>query len=236
MEFRDEGIAMTTDQDQYFQESEGDAWFRRNATALEKSPARDPVIETLSLLDVNRLQGIRSVCDVGCSNGWRLTRLRSLLGGDCRLCGFDASKEAIESGRKRDAGLELEVGLVDSSPFAGPFDLVIVSFVLHWVDRRRLISAMADIDGLVAQDGYLIVSDFLPDRPCARPYHHRTDVRLYTYKQNYIASFTGMALYRCLSEITFAHDRGDAGVTPVTDQDRAVCALLHKDPNAYPVA
>lgn len=223
-----------TIQDNVFRETEGDAWFRRNSQALASSEA-DPVSDVLRQLAPPLLSNARSVLDVGCANGWRLARLRGLLPEATEFFGFDASEAAILAGRASAPQLRLEVGLVDQPPFARSFDLVIVSYVLHWIDRSRIAHAIAAIDGLVVPGGLLVVVDFLPDRPCARRYHHREDVEMYTYKQDYPAAFTGLGLYREIARHVILHGGTQQGIAPAPDQERAVCSVLHKPTDAYPL-
>jgi len=219
-------------QDRIFAQSEGDAWYRRNAAHLT-ADRPDVLLDLVQSLPEHARAGVGSICDVGCSSGDRLARFAGALPAATTLCGFDASTEATREGTARFPGLDLRQGLADSPPFDGPFDLVIVSFVLHWVDRSHLAKAIAAIDGLVADGGILLLSDFLPDRPCARRYHHRQDVSLFTYKQDYAAAFTGLGLYREVARRVFAHDDPSKTPSASTDQDRAMGAVLVKSTN-YP--
>lgn len=227
---------MKMDQDQVFSKDEGDHWFERNAAALEAKARSDVALRMLSLLDPAYSGEIRSICDVGCANGWRLPGLAAALPNVTRLCGFDASAAAVAAGRARAADLDLRQGLIDAPPFNESFDLVIASFVLHWIDRDRLMTSLARIDGLVRPGGALIVMDFLPDAPCARRYHHRSDIELFTFKQDYPACFTASGRYRELARITFNHDSPIPGaVAPAPSQERAVCTWLHKAGDGQPI-
>ena len=216
------------EQDVIFKQSEGNAWFHRNAERLDDSNRPDVVRDMLNLLSPKRRASIGSVCDVGCSAGGRLDRLRTLLGPDTRLCGFDASDDAIATGTKSYPNLDLRPGLADAPPFTERFDLVIVSFVLHWIDRRRIAAAIAAVDHLVSEGGLLIISDFLPDHPCARRYHHRDDVELFTYKQDYSPAFTANGRYLEIARHVFPHDCESHYVDVSEDQNRAMCAILAK--------
>jgi SAM-dependent methyltransferase len=214
-----------TDQTDVFSADEGDNWFRRNAAALAHSPGEDRAIDML--LRLAERQPIRSVCELGCSNGWRLALIADQVPSVERLAGSDLSRAAIEDGLRRWPGLELAVGSLDNPHVGGEFDIVIINFVFHWVARNRLAASVAAADELIRDGGALIIADFLPDRPCARPYHHRTDVEMYTYKQDYPGIFAALGTYSELEREIFAHSGGSG--EPIDPQDRAVCALLRKD-------
>ncbi|HEX2673868.1 MAG TPA: class I SAM-dependent methyltransferase [Polyangiaceae bacterium] len=220
---------MTADQTDVFSADEGDHWFRRNVASLKVSHDSDHVIALLSRW--NEREAVRSVCDLGCSNGWRLAAIAELMPGVDRLAGSDLSSAAIDDGRQRWSQLELAVGTLDRPGLTGPFDVVIVSFVFHWVARERLAASLAAIDELLRDGGVLIIADFLPDQPCARAYHHRTDVEIYTYKQDYARCFTGLGTYEEVERKAFAHS-GNSG-SAMDPQDRAVAVLLRKDLAAY---
>jgi SAM-dependent methyltransferase len=215
---------LVTDQTDIFSADEGDRWFRRNQASLNDAHGGDHVIAMLSRW--TEREQVRSVCELGCGNGWRLASIGERFPAIQRLAGCDVSAEAIADGRSRWPGLELAVGSLDRTAIHGLFDVVIVSFVFHWVARDRLAASIAAVDALVACGGALILADFLPDRPCARPYHHRSDVELFTYKQDYARCFTGLGNYSEIEREIFSHD-GLAG--PIDEQDRAMCALLSKD-------
>jgi SAM-dependent methyltransferase len=212
-----------------FSTDEGDNWFRRNAAALDAGHGGDHALNILARWSGR--QPVRSVCELGCSNGWRLAAAAKLLPGVERLAGSDLSRAAIEDGRRHWPNLELQIGRLDRPELDGPFDAVIVSFVFHWVARDRLAASVAAIDGLVRDGGALIISDFLPDSPCARPYHHRRDVEIYTYKQDYARCFISLATYEEVEREVFAHSGGTGAA--IDPQDRAVCALLRKDLEGY---
>jgi SAM-dependent methyltransferase len=219
-------------QDEVFRSGEGDAWFRRNAASLDAHAGHDWILDSLS-----RLQGreqIRTVCEVGCASAWRLARLPEVLPHTTRRAGFDLSEDAVRHGRARDPALDLRFGAASAPPFDEQFDLVIVSFVLHWIDRSLFTRSLAAIDALVAPGGFLAVADFLPDSPCRRRYHHRDDVALYTYKQDYAAAFTATNLYREVSRSVFHHGDTQGALQAAADGERASCVLLHKPVNAYP--
>jgi SAM-dependent methyltransferase len=138
----------------------------------------------LRLLGLLKNKGkIRDVLELGCSNGWRLDRLRDLL--QANLVGVDASAEAIQDGKRRYPGLLLKGRTLSNVPLKKEFDLVIVNFVLDWMDRRTLAKSISEIDRVVKDDGYLLTGDFLPDCQQRRVYHHYPNNSVFTYKQDY---------------------------------------------------
>lgn len=218
------------DQSRVFEEGEGDQWFARNVGVLSSHESDDPITDMLARASAQGAIG--SLCEIGCANGWRLAAARRLLPQLRRTAGFDVSREAVQDGRRRWPELELEVGPADRPPVTGPFDAVLVSFVLHWVDRSRLAASIAAIDGLVALDGLLILADFLPDSPCIRRYHHRSDCEVYTYKQDYSACFTALGFYREEEAAVFdhaTHRRSGA----IDEQNRAFVKVLRKSTDEY---
>ena len=215
------------DQTEIFRSGEGDNWFARNAPHLGGSAAGDHVGAAVERLAAG--SGVGSVCEIGCANGWRLGALAERLPRSTRLAGSDVSAMAIEAGRQRWPGIDLRVGAADAPNLDRAFDVVIVSFVLHWVARPKLAASIAAIDALVRDGGHLVLADFLPDRPCARRYHHRDDVELFTYKQDYAACFEGLGFYAAVERELYAHGGGSVA----DEQDRAVCAVLRKSFDVY---
>jgi len=75
------------------------------------------------------------------------------------------SAAAIRDGRRRYPKVGFYRGLSQRLPAAvrrSCYDLVILNFVLHWVDRADLLTAAAQADAVVKDGGYLIIGDFLP--------------------------------------------------------------------------
>jgi SAM-dependent methyltransferase len=222
-------------QDRLFSESEGDNWFRRNQAALN-----DPERMDWPLLVLDRLgaaSGIGSILELGCSDGWRLGRLRAKWGAERRYVGVDASAEAVREGMRRSPGLDLRHGLLSEVPLREEFDLVIVNYVFHWVDRGSLARSVAETDRMVRDGGLLLLGDFSPDHPQRRRYHHRPDQEVYTYKQDYAAVFRSLGTYGEVCRVNYDHDRPDGSFAAAPSASRAFCALLSKSLDGlYPEA
>lgn len=222
---------MVLNQDIIFHKKEGNSWFQRNKSVLEKEGKVDWPTYLLSLLD--NKSGIRNVAELGCSNGWRLNQLSKHFTGT-RFVGVDASIEAIDDGRKRYPDLELHQGLLSQLPIQDEFDLVVVNFVLHWVDRKTLINSVAEIDRVMKDGALLILGDFLPDYQQRRHYHHLPNERVYTYKQDYARIFESFGTYKELTRFTYDHDNVErTSIKPCSSASRGFCSILHKSLEGY---
>lgn len=81
---------------------------------------------------VKKLDGVRSICDLGCGNGHISGRLAAL-GYD--VTGVDASASGIQIARRTYPGVEFVHALIDRNLDIGQFDLVISSDVIEHLYR-----------------------------------------------------------------------------------------------------
>lgn len=206
-------------QDAAFTGEEADRWFERNREHLVAS--RDDAI--LRLLEVYRVAP-SSVLEIGAANGFRLAALAERYG--CRAVAVEPSASAVADGRRRYPAVEFQQRTIASTGLTEQFDIVIVNFVLHWVSRQALPAAIGEVDRLVREGGLLCLGDFLPRSPTRRPYRHRTDVPLYTYKEDYSSRFTEKGRYEVIALLTGHYYAGPRVV--VSEDDRAGTWLLRK--------
>ncbi len=218
-------------QDKVFLEKEADQWFLRNREALAQADRFDWPMQILENLEGNG--AITSFLELGCSNGWRLARLRKRFGEDKIYAGVDPSPEAIKRGQELYQGVEFHRGLLADVPLQRKYGLVIVHYVLHWVGRDSLMQSLAEIDRLVEDGGYLLVGDFLPDHPRRVPYHHLPGQGVFTYKQDYARIFTALGCYSEVLRIAHEHGRTDGSFTAPPSRERGVCCLLKKSLTGY---
>lgn len=156
---------------------EGDNYFDRNIAHMSSFQG-DIFSRTLESHD---LKG-KKVLEIGCSNGFRLARLNA----ECY--GTDISEKAINEGKKSFPQLHLSVSPSDRIYFNdNTFDVVIVSFVLHWVLRDKIFKTLSEIDRVLKPGGKLLIQDFFPIAPMVKPYHHQEG--LFTYKTFYAKIF-----------------------------------------------
>jgi SAM-dependent methyltransferase len=211
-------------QDRVFAEGEGDRWFRRNRVALAgESRLHDDLL--LRLLEIAGIRPAR-VVEIGGSNGYRLHELHNRLG--CEVTSVDPSDEAIEDGRRRHPAVRFLRGVAAEIPAAAAaFDLVIVNFVFHWIDRSTLLRSVAEIDRVLADGGYLAIGDFYPPYPERVPYHHLPAADVATYKQSYGDVFVASGIYEEAAALVFDHatQQISPGAAPA---ERARVCLLRK--------
>lgn len=211
------------EQDKIFKQTEGDNWFKRNKEALNKrSLKKDIILKVIDLFNIKP----EKVLELGCANGYRLNYLRDKYG--CKCTGIDCSKMAIEDGKYRYSGIKLSCGGIDHINLKDSyFDLVIVNFVFHWVDRSVLSLALTEADRVLKKEGLLIVGDFFPLSPVKVLYHHIKDKKIYTYKDDYSKMFEKIGYYQNIGRMTADHDSLKI-CADVNYQDRIKIDLLKK--------
>ncbi len=207
-----------------FAAGEGDAWLARNRDHLTRyDTATDHIAAAIRACALRP----RRILDYGCSLGTRLSALCDAYGA--HGTGIEPSAGAIAAAAQRDPARSWHVGTLDAHPtLDGTFDLVIVSFVLHWVDRSLLLASLANLDRQVAPGGCVLIADFLPEFPQRREYHHLAGQGVFTYKNDYPAMLATTGLYRPLLRQALAYP----AFTPATPGagDRAVVAVLERIP------
>ena len=212
-------------QDLVFAAGEGDRWFARNRSALADPDrvARDPILRVLELIALTPKDAI----EIGAANGYRLAALTRRSG--CRTTAVEISEDAIRDGRERYPEIEFLSGLTSDLPVESgrQFDLVIVSFVLHWVDRSTLLRSVAEIDRVVRPLGHLVIADFLPRAPERVDYHHLPGAGVWTYKQDYAEIFLVTRLYERAALLTYEADNW-AWAVDVDPAHRCAVSVLRK--------
>ena len=227
-------------QDLIFEKSESDNWFLRNKEVLIQKKHDDDLITTL-IDKLSNKNEIKSVIELGSSNGYRLNLLKNVLVNCERFVGVEASKMAVEDGISR-YGLEMYHSTLDAFTMnKEKFDLVIVNFVFHWIDRENIFKAIANTDQLLKDGGCLILGDFLSDFPERRDYHHLSDDNIFTYKIDCSSAFKSMNTYKEMYRIMFNHDETttiqshfkDERIGFACSNERGFCSILRKDLNGY---
>ena len=206
-------------QDEIFGVSEADRWFERNAHALEQVSEHDLAMRVVELYALRPT----SVLEIGAANGYRVAAIASRTGA--RGVAVEPSPKAIADGRSRFPDVEFRQGEARALPVDDTYDLVIINFVLHWIDRHNLLRCIAEIDRVVADGGHLLIGDFHPWHPTANAYHHLPDAGVKTFKQDYAAVFVASELYQPVALLTSdGHTLGGS----IADDKRYGVSLLRK--------
>lgn len=169
----------------FVEAGEADAWHRRNAAHLAQYDIDSDIVA--QVIDSSGIHPT-SILDLGCSSGERLEALCERYGA--AGTGIDASHDAIKAAQHR-RGTPRWCAWDWTDGDWGLFDLVIVSYTLHWVDRRNLMRALCTIDSCLGLGGNLLINDFSHNDDV--PYKHAPGIT--TYKRLYHEIFTTTRMY-----------------------------------------
>ena len=186
---------------QAFLAGEGDAYARRNPSAVGLEQG---LLERIAMY----LRPGSRVLEVGCGSGANLRTLDNLVAGlSCHGC--DPSAEAIAHAKSVSPHHNLDVATSDALPYRSTFDLVLMSFVLHWVDRELLMRTVAEVDRVLCDadetgtnPGFLAIADFDARAPHRQRYRHREG--LWTSKMDYAALWGANPSYTTLERFTWS--------------------------------
>jgi len=172
-------------QDDYYLNTEGDNFFKRNYEG-KAVPKLRPNKQTI-LTQLNDLQ-IRAtaVLEYGCNYGDLLHEL-SKNGAEC--IGVEASSKASELGNSiYPETIRIHKGTIANNPINADekndhrFDLIIVEDVFGWVSRETLFRSITNIDNALKEGGYLFIRDFFPAERVRNKNHHVSEDIVFNYK------------------------------------------------------
>ncbi len=206
-------------QDRAFLDGEADAYHQRNHHKYAALIEKDPPLSVLSAAGIRATR----VLEIGAATGWRLEEIRRRYGAEC--WGIEPSRQAAEEGKRLYPGITIYHGILDNIYLStASFDLIVLSFVLHWVPREKLLATLAEVDRMLADGGHLIISDFWVPEPTKVPYHHQEG--LWTYKARYCEMFELTGRYLTLIATLFDADTLQTG--HAAESSLANCTILQK--------
>src|SRR5262249_4586841 len=101
---------------------------------------------------------------IGCSNGWRVKKLRERY--NWKVLGIDPSENAIAAGGGEENGLYVGTALdLRKHLSEGEADLIIYGYCLAFVDPEDYFQIITDCDWALADGGAVIIHDGLHARP-----------------------------------------------------------------------
>jgi SAM-dependent methyltransferase len=142
------------------------------------------------------------VLDIGCGSGfytgfWQARGVREYVGLDISSRAIERLADAYPEYRFMHA--DFTESLPDSLTDGGSFDIVTIFDVLyHIVEDQRVETAIANLGGLLAEDGRLFIMDFLCRRNCRVSKHV-----IYRARDAYLAEFRLNQLELMDSELLF---------------------------------
>lgn len=166
-------------------ESEGNAYWERNASAAasRRLPEDDSVL--MALLEIPGLSRNSAVLEIGCGEASRLSWLQENRGMICY--GVEPSAWAV--GAARDRNVDVRQGTADSLPFDDDmFDIVIFGWCLYLCDREDLFRIACEADRVLRNPAWLLILEYFNPAATKREYHHRPGV--FSYKMDYRKLFT----------------------------------------------
>ena len=174
-------------QDEYYLNSEGDDFFKRNFANKEIPDLR---LNKKVIYDEIKESGIsyKRVLEFGGNYGDLLYNMRQ--NNDATECfNVEASKDAIEFGKKtfQDSvnfvhGTIANNDITNNEKFENYFDLIIIDDVLDWVSRETIFQSVTNIDNLLKDGGFVFIRDFYPDKNTKNQNHHVKDGFVYNFK------------------------------------------------------
>lgn len=208
-----------TSQNAIFLSSEADSYTKRNA---EHNAAYSIDTDIVTSVIKERALTPSSIIDLGCSTGERLSALCDRYGIKSLGVGVDASQMAIDIAEKRSPDLVWQRADWTSFATAFRFDLVILSFAMHWIDRKVLMDALKTIHDLTEVGSYVLINDFDPYHGEAVDCIYRHHEGVMTYKRCHGKMLAATGLYKWETDRMYDY--------PGTDRwlDRCSCALLRR--------
>ena len=149
--------------------ADGDRYFAVNHEGI--GTIADPIFEQMQIL--HQLSPVKTVLEVGASNGFRLEKARSAFAAEC--AGLEASRDAVAEGHELFPYISLTEGMApqDLVQFAGrKFDVIILGHFMYLLPRSELFALAAQVDALLMDNGHLIISDFFYPAPVSATYSH----------------------------------------------------------------
>lgn len=192
-----------------------DDWYERNAPQFNK--VKEPIGPALETAHIRP----KRILEIGCSNGTVLHGLHCRFNAECY--GIDPSQKAISNGQQQFPGLTLAVGTAEKLPFDdGFFDVVLFGHSLYLCDPAEYFLISKESDRVLANNGFIVIKDFLSEAPYKNPYSHKTGI--YSHKMEFSKMFTWHPFYRLLSRSYFEH-----GNLNTFSRDEAISVdIIHK--------
>jgi ubiquinone/menaquinone biosynthesis C-methylase UbiE len=181
-----------------FLNGEGDAWFERNL-ATQFVAENDAVLSSIKRFGIEP----EAALEIGCAGGHRISAIKSSH-PDARCFGIDPSARAIQSASSAYPSVDFRVGTADRLQLPDKsIDLIIFGFCLCWTDPVHHFRIAAEADRILADDGFIVVVDFIANPAYRTDYRHASGV--FTFKMNWYDMFVRHPSYSLIGREYLEH-------------------------------
>lgn len=174
-------------QDNYYLKTEGNDFFQRNFNKQEIPELRPSKQVIYDEIIQSQIKFTR-VLEYGGNYADLLYYLKKNNDIEEAVC-VDASNEALDFGKEHYGdSLKFAHGTIsnneinDNPDFQNYFDLIIIDDVFGWVSRETILQSISNIDNVLANNGFLFIRDFYPDKRIKNQNHHVKEGFVYNFK------------------------------------------------------
>jgi len=168
---------------------------RNRENRINTANENHPVIAFLNKNSKKIKKGL--VLEIGCSTGFVLEKIRTIFGSKCY--GVDASKKAINEGKKIFRNVKLYNNLSENFIIKKKFDLIIIGFFLFMVPPFRIFDIFSNIQKHLKTNGHIIIYDFYnPNKFKKKKYKHSKFV--FSHRYDFKKVFLSLPCYKLIAK------------------------------------
>lgn len=170
---------------------------------------------------------INKILEIGCCYGYNLNFLSNEL--DVYCYGIEPSDQAIKYGEQMfcrgvTSKIYMQQGISNCLPYHDEeFDVVMIGFSLYVTPRELVADTISEINRVLRQGGFIVLTDFDTPIKCRRVNIHNEE--MYVYKENYAEPFLSMG-YSLVEKRSYSH-AGDSFNPDI--QERVSTQILYKE-------
>ena len=155
------------------------------------APDRHPVINAIKKTKIKP----KKLLEIGCSTGFVLKKISTITKARCY--GIDASKEAINDGKKLFKGIKLYQGIIEKHKLKDQkFDVIILGFFLFLMPPKKILNLFNIIDNMLKDRGKLIIYDMHNNKYRKKAYKHNKN--LSTFRWDFKSIFLSLPYYEII--------------------------------------
>ena len=209
---------------------ESNRYFERNKNAItDKNEASKNAYIAKSFIEkyiASFPNTISKVLEIGCNYGYNLNFISQELNIECH--GIEPSDKAVEYGNQRwsenNSKVHLTQGISNKLPYHDDeFDVVLIGFSLYVTPREMIADSILEINRVLRQGGFIILTDFDTPIMCRRVNEHNAEMPV--FKENYANRFLPIG-YSLAEKTSYSHS-GDTFNPDI--QERVSTQSLYKE-------